>query len=72
MDRTVRTGILVIGILVVAAALVAGLGMDWLFPKPKPVAPPPAPEPAVVWLPVRQERQNRASDRRNLLPGDRE
>ena len=36
MDRSVRTGILVIGVLVVAAALVAGLGMDWLFPKPQP------------------------------------
>ncbi len=47
MNRSVRTGILVIGVLVIAAALVAGLGMDWLFSKPQPATPPPAPDPVV-------------------------
>jgi hypothetical protein len=47
MDRTVRTGILAIGVLAVAAALVAGLGLDWLFPKSQPKPPPSAPEPVV-------------------------
>jgi hypothetical protein len=52
MDRTMRTGILAIGVLVVVAALVAGLGMDWLFPKPQPAPPPPAPEPVVESKPA--------------------
>jgi hypothetical protein len=58
MDRSVRTGILVIGVLVVIAALVAGLGMDWLFPKPKPALPPPAPEPVVETQPADPVKTN--------------
>jgi hypothetical protein len=58
MDRTVRTGILVVGVLVIAAALVAGLGLDWLFPKPKAVSPPPAPEPVVESKPAEPLKTN--------------
>lgn len=47
MDCTTRTGILVIGVLVVVAALVASLGMDWLFPKPDSALPLSVPEPVV-------------------------
>jgi hypothetical protein len=58
MDRSVRTGILVIGVLVIAAALVAGLGMDWLFPKPQPASPLPAPEPVVESKPAEPIKTN--------------
>lgn len=58
MDRTVRSGILVIGILVVTAVLVAAFGMDWLFPQPKPTSPPPAPEPVVETKPAEPVKTN--------------
>ncbi len=58
MDRTVRTGILAIGVLAVAAALVAGLGIDWLFPKPQPAPHPPAPEPIVESKPAEPVKTN--------------
>lgn len=58
MDRTVRTGILVIGILVVAAVLVAAFGMHWLFPQPKPIPVPIVPEPVVETKPAEPVKTN--------------
>ncbi len=58
MDRSVRTGILVIGVLAVAAVFVAAFGMDWLFPQSKPTPPPPAPEPVVETKPVEPVKTN--------------
>jgi len=58
MDRTLRTGMLAIGILVVAAALVAGLGLDWLFPKPQPKPEPVVVEPVVESKPAEPAKTN--------------